>query len=357
MAHARAAVAAPGGDDPAVAQPSVRIVSKRQWHARGAPMVVDISRDGVTGEVDLALLDAAGTEVASVTVRELSVDLLTVLPAIATMERAAYLQAVVQGDAVGSPLVIEPLRTPRRVRTRELTTPEGTVRMDIIGWDAEALPSATEEDRAAMAAKVALEEVVTAGFRLYLEEDVLLSTDRGDMRIAFAHDQAPATGHNMRRLAREGFYDGLVFHRIVAIGRDGNPFVVQGGDPAGTGDGTPGYAITLEESDLPFDFGVLGMARADEPHSVGCQFFIALSREGTARLDGKYSAFAYCTEGEPAIRALETSVIEDPVTQRPAIPPRILQATVVPAPPRAPGKNRFDTRVERSDSGGSGEQR
>ncbi len=320
-------------------------------------MLVRLETDGLVEEVTLMLLDSGGQVIGQSPVRASTIDLRQVIPAMLSIERAAYLQASVRGESIGAPLVVEPLRTPRRVRTRERTDETGAVRTDVIGWDADPLPSATREERDAMSTPRPVEPQITAGFRLYPEEDLVLSTDRGDLRFAFSHDEAPATGHNLRQLAREGFYDGLTFHRIASVDRQGNPFVVQGGDPAGTGDGTPGYAITLEESSLPFDFGVVGMARADDPHSVGCQFFIALGREGTARLDGKYSPFAYCVEGEPTIRALESCVIEDPATQRPVVPPRILSATLTPAPPRSMGTSRTTQRVTRQQPGESAEHR
>lgn len=330
--------------------PAVQLTPQRTWYAKAAPLTVSVGLDGLTDEVALVLLDADGAQLARVDTRAPSLDLRMAMPEVLSITRAAYLQGLVRGEAVGTPLVVEPLRTPRRVRTREEIDATGATRTVVIGWDGEPLPDATPADRAAMKEGVQYEPQITAGFHMAPEEDLLLSTDRGDLRIAFSHDEAPATGANMRRLASEGFYDGLTFHRIASVDRSGRPFVVQGGDPAGTGDGTPGYAITLEESGLPFDFGVLGMARADDPHSVGCQFFIALGREGTARLDGKYSAFAYCVEGEPTIRALESVAIEDPETQRPVVAPRILSARLVPAPPRSPGISRLTHRVQRTDA-------
>lgn len=102
-------------------------------------------------------------------------------------------------------------------------------------------------------------------------------------------DIAPKTAANFIKLVKEGFYDGLVFHRII----DG--FMIQGGDPDGSGMGGPGYTIEGEFSQNGFDnplkhtVGVLSMARTNDPNSAGSQFFIMV--EDTARLDGAYAAF------------------------------------------------------------------
>src|SRR5262249_2735408 len=123
-------------------------------------------------------------------------------------------------------------------------------------------------------------------------------------------------------------------------------FVIQGGDPTGTGDGGPGYYLALEPSDLPHDFGVISMARADEPHSAGSQFFFCLSREGTRRLDGQYTSFGYATEGGDAIRRIASGTLEDPGAGKPAHPCVVKRVELVPAPPRQPGVDRRSTRVE-----------
>jgi peptidyl-prolyl cis-trans isomerase B (cyclophilin B) len=121
---------------------------------------------------------------------------------------------------------------------------------------------------------------------------------------------------------------------VVPLDRDGRPFVVQGGDPTGTGDGGPGWNLALEPSDLPHDRGVLGMARGDDPHSAGSQFYVSLSREGTARLDGQYCTFAVITDGWDTLDAIASGAIGDATTGRPAVPVRIERVEIVPAPPR-----------------------
>jgi peptidyl-prolyl cis-trans isomerase B (cyclophilin B) len=136
----------------------------------------------------------------------------------------------------------------------------------------------------------------------------------------------------------------------VPADRNGLPFVIQGGDPTGTGDGGPGYDIALEPSKLAHDFGVLSMARNDWPDSAGSQWFIGLSREATARLDGQYCAYGYAVEGASAIVAISDGEVADAATGRPKSPHTVTRAFVVDAPPWTPGVGRGDARVTRPTS-------
>ena len=101
-----------------------------------------------------------------------------------------------------------------------------------------------------------------------------IETERGDIRIQLLPDVAPETVNSFVFLAREGFYDGLTFHRVIP------GFVAQGGDPSGTGAGGPGYTLPDEFSDRPFKDGSVGMAKAPRPNSAGSQFFICLKPQG-----------------------------------------------------------------------------
>ncbi|RMF43478.1 MAG: peptidylprolyl isomerase [Anaerolineae bacterium] len=117
-----------------------------------------------------------------------------------------------------------------------------------------------------------------------------LHTDKGDIVIALHADKAPRTVNNFVFLAREGFYDGTIFHRVIA------DFMAQGGDPTGTGRGGPGYRFADEfhpslKHDKP---GVLSMANAG-PNTNGSQFFI--THVPTPWLDGKHSVFGQVIEG------------------------------------------------------------
>lgn len=119
-----------------------------------------------------------------------------------------------------------------------------------------------------------------------------LTTQYGNMKIEFFDNDAPITVDNFVRLAKSGYYDGLTFHRIIP------DFVVQGGDPTGTGAGGPGYNIKCElTGDNQYhDRGVLSMAHAGKD-TGGSQFFICHSRRNTSHLDRKHTCFGKVTEG------------------------------------------------------------
>ena len=140
---------------------------------------------------------------------------------------------------------------------------------------------------------------------------------------------APETSYRILELAEGGWYDGVVFHRIVANNGFGQPFVIQGGDPTASGAGGPGFSLDFEQSPLLHDFGVVSMARqGGDPNSAGSQFFICLSRDGTRSLDGGYTAFAEVVEGADVIAALASVPTGDsPATsQRPLEAPEIVRA-------------------------------
>ncbi len=117
----------------------------------------------------------------------------------------------------------------------------------------------------------------------------------GVMTGELYEDIAPITVENFETLANKGFYDGLTFHRVIP------GFMIQGGDPDGTGAGGPGYSIKGEfaangvQNDLKHTLGVLSMARTMDPNSAGSQFFIMVA--DAPHLDGQYAAFGKITEG------------------------------------------------------------
>ncbi len=123
-----------------------------------------------------------------------------------------------------------------------------------------------------------------------------IKTAKGDIRIQLFPDIAPQTVNSFVFLARDGYFDGVTFHRVIA------DFVAQTGDPIGDGTGDPGYTIPDEFSDRPFDTGVVGMANTGEANSNGSQFFITYSRQ--ASLDGKYTVFGEVVEGMDVVKAL-----------------------------------------------------
>ena len=119
--------------------------------------------------------------------------------------------------------------------------------------------------------------------------------DGGVMKAELYPEIAPETVKNFVDLASKGFYNGLIFHRVIP------GFMIQGGDPEGTGMGGPGYTIKGEfaangfKNDLKHTRGVLSMARAMDPNSAGSQFFIM--HEDSPHLDGQYAAFGKLIEG------------------------------------------------------------
>ena len=108
---------------------------------------------------------------------------------------------------------------------------------------------------------------------------VTLATEKGNIVIGIKGALSPIAAGNFVALAECGYYDGTVFHRTAAL-QDGTPFVIQGGDPTGTGTGGPGYTIKDEPVTTPYHRGTVAMARTAEPDSVGSQFFIVLDDAG-----------------------------------------------------------------------------
>ena len=128
---------------------------------------------------------------------------------------------------------------------------------------------------------------------------------------------APKTVENFETLANKGFYDGLIFHRVIP------GFMIQGGDPKGTGIGGPGYTIFGEfsangfKNDLKHERGVLSMARAMDPNSAGSQFFIM--HADAPHLDGEYAAFGKITKGLDVVDAIaktKTNWQDRPVSEQ-----------------------------------------
>ncbi len=124
-------------------------------------------------------------------------------------------------------------------------------------------------------------------------------TDKGTMIIEFYEQDAPIAVDNFVKLSKQGFYDGLTFHRVIPN------FVVQGGDPDGTGAGGPGYSIPceLKGNNQYHDRGVLSMAHRG-PNTGGSQFFICHNRTNTQHLDRKHTCFGKVVEGIDIVDAI-----------------------------------------------------
>jgi peptidyl-prolyl cis-trans isomerase B (cyclophilin B) len=165
--------------------------------------------------------------------------------------------------------------------------------------------------------------------RIEPERLVSMKTTAGTILIRLDPDAAPNTVAHFESLVDGGFYTNVIFHRIVP------EFVIQGGDPTGTGRGGPGYLLDLEPSAKLHQRGTLSMARqGQDVNTGGSQFFICLSREKCAQLDGQYTAFGDVVEGLDVVDKIAASPLADPRMGRPSEPTVILRSELVPAPPR-----------------------
>ena len=124
-----------------------------------------------------------------------------------------------------------------------------------------------------------------------------LHTNAGQIAVEFFDEDAPKTVENFRKLAADGFYDGVIFHRVI------KDFMIQGGDPQGTGTGGPGYTFEDEINDHKVVRGALAMANAG-PNTNGSQFFI-VTIDAAPWLDGKHTVFGQVTSGMEAVDAIE----------------------------------------------------
>src|SRR5213595_3208414 len=126
-----------------------------------------------------------------------------------------------------------------------------------------------------------------------------LHTNHGAIAVELFDEDAPNTVANFVKLAKDGFYDGVVFHRIIP------DFMIQGGDPTGTGTGGPGYTFEDEFNDHPIVRGALAMANAG-PNTNGSQFFI-VTADACPWLDGKHTVFGRVTDGMDVVDSIEAT--------------------------------------------------
>ncbi len=313
-----------------------------------APLIARVECDsGHT--VELVALDKNAKELGRASVSAGEVDLITLLPVLSAQAHASRVQLLVDGTPLAAPLLVVPLLGRPTIRLTTALRADGkTSYTRVIGWGDRLLDESNVEYQKLKAAWIPADAAPLSGLRLSLDEDVIFTTTTGEIVIRMRADEAPQTARNFVDLARNGFYDGTPFHRVVPLDREGRPFVIQGGDPIGTGDGGPGYDIMLEPSALAHDFGVLSIARNDWPDSGGSQFFFCLSREGTARLDGQYCAFGEAVTGADVITRIADVDIADLATGRPKTLHHVTTAKVVPALPWTPGIGRGDARVTQS---------
>ena len=147
------------------------------------------------------------------------------------------------------------------------------------------------------------------------------------IKLELYPEKAPQTVENFKKLVQQGFYDGLIFHRVI------RGFMIQGGDPEGTGMGGPGYTIKGEflangvPNDLRHTRGVISLARASDPNSAGSQFFIM--HADAPHLDGQYAAFGRVVEGMDVVDEIAAAPVD--YTDRPRQDQRMKKVTWVEA--------------------------
>ena len=151
---------------------------------------------------------------------------------------------------------------------------------------------------------------------------VKLQTSKGDITLQLYDSQMPITAGNFKELVEKGFYNGLIFHRVIS------GFMIQGGDPEGTGGGGPGYTIQDEYTQTSLDEnqrGTIAMAKSSMPNSAGSQFFINLV--DNKFLNGKYSVFGKVTGGMNVVDAI--GKVQTDENDKPIEDVRIIKATII----------------------------
>jgi len=277
--------------------PFLLLTPARMWNPPGGPVTVNVS---AKEDATLVLTDFAGTPIESsgspAVSGDKSIDIKALFPKIAG--GGTFLLYEVPKDKptsqfVGTPLVIQVVVDP-------LLPPDANV--DVI-------------------------EVRPLQY-------AVIHTAAGNMTAVFYYDVARKTVDSFLRLASEGYYDKLTFHRILP------GFVLQGGDPRGDGMGGPGYQLPAEFNDKPHSEGVLSMARGNDQNSAGSQFFICLDYKQTQHLDHLYTAFGTLVDGLKAAHEIEKTPLADAQAGKPVNPPVIDQIEVKPV---VPGENPYAT--------------
>ena len=143
---------------------------------------------------------------------------------------------------------------------------------------------------------------------------LLLETSQGQVEIAFLPELAPNHVNRIAELASSGFYDGIIFHRVIP------GFMAQTGDPTGTGTGGSGTNLDAEFTDYEYRFGTVGMARSSDPNSGDSQFFICF--DGCGHLTGQYTVWGQVERGMEAVKKLAAG-------QPPAEPDQIVSASLI----------------------------
>ncbi|RYG48812.1 hypothetical protein EON79_03305 [bacterium] len=208
---------------PAVATAQVEPTKLYQGVDRDFEVRVKVPREG---KAELVWGRPDGSKIAEIAVSRGKVELSRAIPEFwnKKLSTVTYLQLQVDGKGVGAPLVLQPMNNPTISR---------------LAADGKTVEFVPDEDQA------------FAGYRVYAAKNLLLETSFGPMEFRLRPDCAPNTAFNIMEFVKGGLYDETIWHRVVAKRPDGTAFVIQGGDPAGSGSGGPGFAYALEKSPLP----------------------------------------------------------------------------------------------------------
>jgi len=309
-----------------------QLTPDRLYFGVGQRVVIQVDApEDFLGDLTIKLVNGSTlAPIASAPAAKGRADLTSLFPTIWAdkSDQVMLAQLYLDSSATGAPLVLQPMVTPNRAAQVDPNTMK-------VSQERSATVVFEDDRLATQFAKGEIEsperqEVVYSGLRVYVEQEVVFETTAGEIVFRLRPDAAPNTAYNFMHLAAGGFYTNIIFHRVVATTADGRPFVIQVGDPSGTGSGGPGYMIDLEKSNLPHDFGVLSMARSADPNTNGSQVFVCLSKAGTMPLDGRYTAFAQAVSGAEEIQKIASVAVD--ANDRPLDPPMILKAIVRDAP-------------------------
>jgi len=295
-----------------VSMANAQLDAHKPFNGVSRPIRVSIQiPEQFSGEPTISLLRAGNSFADAQTkpVEAGNADLAGLFPILWTTEHPAvmYAQLSVDGQTVGPPLVLEPMLSPVRARNgfEDSLVTAAESRNDNVLLQLVRLPINSRDDRKQT---VRLDEDtirVFSGYRVYEKRDVIMVTPFGELRIATRPEHAPRIAHTFVTLAEGGFYDGVIFHRVIPDDGRGRPFVIQAGDPTGLGHGGAGFLLDYEPSRLAHDFGVLSAARhPHDPNSNGSQFFICLTRENCQHLDGQYTAFGKIIDGMDVVETI-----------------------------------------------------
>lgn len=153
---------------------------------------------------------------------------------------------------------------------------------------------------------------------------VLFETTLGNIKVDLYPDVAPGHCQNIVGLTKIGYYDGIIFHRVIP------GFMAQVGCPLGTGTGGPGYTIRAEFNKIPHEPGILSMARTNDPHSAGSQIFLCLAR--VPHLDNQYTVFGKTADDDSLKVLMKIGEVETNANDRPLKEIKIIKGSVIVTP-------------------------